>query len=229
MAPRHFHDIKRSTLAPPTSRTRMVAAGNLDVLAEAAVKHGTQKRRRIKRARAGKVDIGFMQGGPVRARLDRVQRKGGGRIKPTGVKMTGVKPRARADGGAADDQNLEPPPGSDRLNYKEPGINSMGIGSGNFGLARPDLVDASGNLRQITPDEAKSMAGNLLAGRAADLLGLPGDIERAVTPGLDYVGKKLGYDWQLSKHPVFPGAEDVRRQLKGDAAPGRRAPGGRAR
>jgi hypothetical protein len=155
-----------------------------------------------------------MQGGPVRARLDRVQRKGGGRIKPTGVKMTGVKPRARADGGAADDPNLEPAPGSDRLNYKEPGINSMGIGSGSWGLARPDLVDAKGNLRQITPDEASSMVGKAIAGRAADFLGLPGDVERLVTPGIDYVGKKLGYDWQLSKRPVFPSTVDIRRQFK---------------
>jgi hypothetical protein len=137
----------------------------------------------------------LITGNPVRARLDRPARG-----------------RARfADGGVADYSNVEPPPGSDRLNYKEPGINSMGVGGSGI-LDRPDIVDAQGYLRQITPDEARGMIGKALIRRGADILGLPGDIERPVDQAIDYIGTKLGRNPGLSQRPVFPTTEDLQRQ-----------------
>jgi hypothetical protein len=141
----------------------------------------------------------LITGKAVRARLDRPARRNGGRT----VRF--------ADGGVADYSNVEPPPGSDRLNYKEPGINSMGVGGSGI-LDRPDIVDAQGYLRQITPDEAQTMLGKALVRRGADLLGLPGDIERPLDQAVDWVGTKLGHNPGLSQRPVFPTTEDIQRQ-----------------
>ena len=63
-------------------RTHMKVSGNPDVFEEAEDKHGTAKKSggRVKRAKGGKVDLGFMHGGAVRPRLDRPGRKMGGRV-----------------------------------------------------------------------------------------------------------------------------------------------------
>jgi hypothetical protein len=82
-------------------------------------------------------------------------------------------------------------------------------------------------IKPLSMGEAASNVGDFLKARAAPYLGIFGDVERyALAPGVDYVGKLLGYNPQLSQHPVYPSTRDIQRQwglpvrgsLKGTAA-----------
>jgi hypothetical protein len=196
-----LREIKDSTFSPPTSREHMRVSGNPDVFKEAEAKHGTAElygedvqRKRAKRARGGKV-VGSVTGKAVRQRLDRLGRKRGGVLGRT----------KRAEGGM-----VEPAPGADRSNYQEPTADYIGESMGNPVLRRMSL------------GEAKDIVANAAKKRGADILGLPGDVERPLNSAVDWAGSKLGYDPGFSRRPVFPASEDIQREW------GTRKLGGRA-
>jgi hypothetical protein len=191
-----LREIKDSTFSPPTSREHMKVSGNPDVFAEAEDRHGTAKKTggRVKRATGGKV-VGHVTGKAVRQRLDRPGRKRGGA-------MGRLK---RAEGGM-----VEPAPGADRSNYQEPTADYIGESMGNPVLRRMSL------------GEAKDIVANAAKKRGADILGLPGDVERPLNSAVDWAGNRLGYDPGFSRRPVFPASEDIQREW------GTRKLGGRA-